>query len=273
MTYSGVLKYAFRALENDLLVSNNFLLARSSSALWWSGRLGASLPAESRSSFISLATSLWRRVTVTLLLLASVYLLDDLQKLVPLIDQARQFVESSPEGRGPPAEVARQGGGVGGLVRVRVCPGWGGGTPAVVPGVLPLTHHTRPHLAPPELHCGTSFVHMAVTSLGRGRPLGFLHKWPFWFWLLLLVRRRRGGPGARSDSRGLSGHWTRRGGSGPGLQELSVLLSFPRQTAVMVSMTVTVVVSGLWRRWWYGMPAWWWIGSSHKSQHQIIGIW
>ena len=58
MTYSGVLNYAFRALENDLLVSNNFLLARSSSALWWSGRLGASLPAESSSSFISLATSL-----------------------------------------------------------------------------------------------------------------------------------------------------------------------------------------------------------------------
>ena len=58
MAYSGVLKYALRAFEKDLLVSSNFLLARSSSALWWSGRLGASLPAESSNNFISLATSL-----------------------------------------------------------------------------------------------------------------------------------------------------------------------------------------------------------------------
>ena len=58
VTYSGVLKYAFSALEKDLLVSSNFLLAMSSSALWWSGRLGASRPAESSSNFISLATSL-----------------------------------------------------------------------------------------------------------------------------------------------------------------------------------------------------------------------
>ena len=59
-TYSGVLKYFFSAVENDLLVSNSFLLARSSSALCWSGSAGPSLPAASSNSFISDATSLKR---------------------------------------------------------------------------------------------------------------------------------------------------------------------------------------------------------------------
>ena len=61
-TYSGVLKYFLSAVEKDLLVSSSFLLARSSSWRCWSGRAGASLPAASSNSFISLATSLqWQQ--------------------------------------------------------------------------------------------------------------------------------------------------------------------------------------------------------------------
>ena len=62
-TYSGVLKYFLSAVEKDLLVSSSFLLARSSSWRCWSGRAGASLPAASSSSFISLATSLQQRAS------------------------------------------------------------------------------------------------------------------------------------------------------------------------------------------------------------------
>ena len=196
-------------------------------------------------------------------------LLDDLQELVSLVDEAWQFVERPPKGRGPPAEVARQCGRVcrvvtvGGAVRVPVCPARGG--PAVVASVLPLSHHTRPHLTPAKLHCWAGLVDMSVTSLCRGRPLGFFHKSPFWFWLLLLMRRGGCWSGARSRPGALSGDWTRRRRSGSCLQTLPVFLSVPRQTAVMVSMTVTVVVSWLWRSWWYWMPAWWWIRSSYKS--------
>ena len=57
-SYSDVLKYFFKALENDLLVSSSFLRASSNSALCCSGKLGASLPAASSNNFISLATSL-----------------------------------------------------------------------------------------------------------------------------------------------------------------------------------------------------------------------
>ena len=82
--------------------------------------------------------------------------LDDLQEVRPAVDEARQPVERPPQGRGSPAQVPRQLGGVGcglcvaGGCLLRLSPLWP--LPADVARVLPLTQRLGPRVIPTQRH-------------------------------------------------------------------------------------------------------------------------
>ena len=99
------------------------------------------------------------------------YSLYDLQEVYPAVNEAWQPVERPPQGRGPPAQVPRQLGGVGrGLGVAGGCVGLSPlrPLPADVARVLPLAHGLGPGVVPAQGHWTQGGLGPAPLSVRRG---------------------------------------------------------------------------------------------------------